>query len=114
MMVGIGRADRKVGKTQKVWEGTGSVSPVIDCLLTCPFLFPLFESSLPSILLQEGILVTLLGRWDSEDKRMLGWQGGVCSQAIPSAGVRTSVLMEGLSLIHTVCFLLWDGCVTLA
>lgn len=39
--------------------------------------------------------------------------GGVCSQVIPSAGVGTIVLMEGLGLIHTVCFLLWEGRVRL-
>lgn len=40
--------------------------------------------------------------------------GGVCSQAIPSAGVKTIVLMEGLGLSHTVCFLLWEEYVTSA
>lgn len=102
-MAGLGGAGRKVVETQKGWEGMGSVSLVTDCLLTHLFqFFPIFENPLPFILLQKGILVTLFGRWDSEDKRMLRWQGGVCSQAIPSAGVRPIVLMEGVGLIHTV------------
>lgn len=84
MMAGIGGAGRKVGETQKGCEGTGSVSPVTDCLLVCLFLLPLFENPLPSTLLQEGILVTLLGRWDSKEKRMLGGQGWVVSAHWPS------------------------------